>query len=213
MCNPSGIDFVRRHLVAAEIAGKSVLEVGARDVNGSVRPLIEAFGPARYVGADIEAGHRVDQLVDAVDLVKIFGAKAFDVVVTTEMLEHVPDWQTVISNLKQVLRPGGVLFLTTRSQGFPFHGYPHDYWRFEVEDFRAIFADLDIVALESDPAEPGVFLKARKPKRFAEADLRGYRVHSMAVEQAQAAIPEQKLNTVIDWSEDPDKPPHQWGIA
>jgi hypothetical protein len=33
---------------------------------------------------------------------------------------------------------------------------------------RAIFADLEIVALERDTAEPGVFMLARKPATFTE---------------------------------------------
>lgn len=119
MCNPTVIAFAERLLTVDMIQGRDVLEVGSLDVNGSIRPYVESFNPARYVGVDMRLGPRVDEVVDASSLVQRFGAASFDVVLTTEMLEHVRDWPTVVSNLKRVLRPGGVLLVTTRSIGFP----------------------------------------------------------------------------------------------
>ena len=104
----------------------------------------------------------MDEEVDAAGLVDRFGAGSFDVVLSTEMLEHVRDWPTVIGNLKRVLRPGGILLVTTRSIGFPYHGYPFDYWRYEPDDIRAIFADLDVLEVEADTDAPGVFMLARQ---------------------------------------------------
>ena len=188
MCNTACNEFVARWLDPDEITDKDVLEVGARDVNGSVRPLIEKHKPNRYVGVDIEKGKRVDYVCDAVNLVEEFGAASFDMLVSTEMLEHVPDWRAVVSNFKRVLRPGGVLYLTTRSPGFPYHGYPADFWRFTTEDMEAIFSEFEIVTVEGDPSEPGVFVKARKPRRrkFVETDLSDYHVQNVEGQVAQA---------------------------
>jgi hypothetical protein len=45
---------------------------------------------------------------------------------------------------------------------------------------RVIFADCEIDLLEEDaPTDPGVFLKARKPRGFSELDLTGYALYSM----------------------------------
>jgi SAM-dependent methyltransferase len=117
---------------------------------------------------DIEHGYGVDEICGAEELRARFGDEAFDVVISTELLEHVRDWKVVVHNLKHVLKHGGSLLLTTRSFGFPHHGWPHDFWRFEVEDMRAVFADLDIVVLEPDPGDPGILLKAVKPQAFHE---------------------------------------------
>ncbi|MCW2933034.1 MAG: hypothetical protein JWM19_3996, partial [Actinomycetia bacterium] len=70
---------------------------------------------------------------------------------------------------------GGVLVLTTRSEGFPLHGYPEDWWRFSVEAMGAILqaAGLDVERLEPDPdpASPGVFARARKPAGWTWPDV------------------------------------------
>lgn len=169
MCNATGIAFGARVLTEDVIAGRDVLEVGAYDVNGSIRPHAEALGPRSYIGVDITHGPRVDRVLDATRLVETFGPESFDVVITTEMVEHVRDWRTVVSNLKGVLRPGGHLLVTTRSAGFPYHGWPYDFWRYEHEDMQRIFGDLDLLAVEPDTASPGIFVFGRRPESFTES--------------------------------------------
>jgi SAM-dependent methyltransferase len=121
----------------------------------------------------------VDTICDAVELRTHFGDNTFDLVISTEVLEHVRDWRLVVSNLKNVLRPGGALLVTTRSRGFTYHAYPCDYWRYEPSDMAAIFGDLEVSALEPDPLAPGVFMKAFKPADFEELDLTDYALHSI----------------------------------
>lgn len=179
MCTPACIDFVRAHLGADEVRGRSVLEMGALNVNGSVRPLVEALRPAKYVGIDVVPGPGVDVICDAGQAVERFGRASFDIVISTEMLEHVADWRPAVRAMKDVLRPGGLLLLTTRSLGFPVHHFPLDLWRFELDDVRRIFADMDVEVLEPDPADPGVLLRARARAGGAPAHPEAIAVHSM----------------------------------
>jgi SAM-dependent methyltransferase len=179
MCHQSCIDFVASQLSAEEIRGAAVLEVGSRDVNGTVRPLVERAEPASYIGVDIEQGPGVDEICDVSELVARFGPERFDVVLATELLEHVRDWRSAVSQLKEVLCPGGTLVITTRSRGFGVHAYPYDFWRYEPEDMRRIFGDLEIESLERDPTRPGVFLKARKAQGFEPARLDGVALYSI----------------------------------
>jgi hypothetical protein len=119
-------------------------------------------GPRSYVGVDIRPGPGVDIVCPAENLNRQFGDQAFDIVFATEVVEHIRDWRTAIENMMNLVRIGGVLLLTTRSPGYPYHGSPHDYWRYDASSFRAIFQGWSVVALEDDPHRPGIFVSARK---------------------------------------------------
>jgi len=190
MCNNSGIDFVSRVLEESDVKGRRVLEIGALNVNGSVRPVICRLGPSEYIGADIMEGEGVDKICRAEDLPKFFAGGTFGLVVATEVLEHVRDWRRVITNMKGLLENDGILIITTRSYGFGYHGYPYDFWRYEEQDMRVIFGDMHITRLESDPLAPGIFLKAIKKMSFIEKDLAGYRLYSI--------IKDRRVETVTD---------------
>jgi len=179
MCNKSCYEFGKNQLERTDTEGKTVLEVGSRNVNGTLRKMIEELGPSSYTGVDIEEGPGVDEVCSVYDLTKRFGKNAFDLVITTEMMEHVLDWSAAISELKNVLKPEGVLILTTRSKGFGYHEYPADFWRFEIEDMKNIFSDMQIESLVPDSIDPGVFIKVRKPQSFVENNLNDYKLYSM----------------------------------
>ena len=83
--------------------------------------------------------------------------------------------------MKAVLKPGGLIYITTRSRGFPYHAYPHDYWRYEIEDVEKIFGDFEIIVVEKDWEAPGVFLKARKLTNRSPNDLGQIELYSMVV--------------------------------
>lgn len=172
--------WVGEVLTQADIRGRTVLEVGSYNVNGTVRPLVEALEPAEYLGVDMAPGDRVDQVVDATALAEEFGADAFDVVICTEMLEHAADWKACLLAMAEVLRPGGLLLLTTRSPGFKYHGFPDDHWRFDLPLLGKALVAVGLGSHElrpdPDPRSPGVFVKARKgdphrPDLDALADL------------------------------------------
>jgi len=179
-------EFGERNLVDRDIRGKDILEVGASIDGGSMRSYIESFSPRKYIGIDIQLAPGVDEICDVHDLIERFGRESFDVVVANELMEHVRDWRKVIRNLKGVLRNDGVVILTTRSYGFPFHLAPFDFWRFEIADMQAIFSDFAVLAIEPDPSfrgdgRPmhGVFVAARKTQGIEETDLDVHDLYSI----------------------------------
>lgn len=167
MCHESVIAWAGSALTPDLVTGRSVIEVGSYDVNGSVRPGIEAHGPSSYLGVDITPGPRVDLVADVTTLPGMF-PDGFDVVVSTEMLEHVVDWRASIVALALLVKRGGVLAVSTRSPGFPYHPYPIDTWRWPVEQMRDILTTLGlrVVSCVDDPQQAGVFAVARKPARW-----------------------------------------------
>jgi SAM-dependent methyltransferase len=179
MCRINIILACASYLNLRDVLGKRVIEVGSNNVNGSLRPIIEAMEPQEYVGVDIVEGPGVDLLCGAENLVQEFGEESFDLVISTEMLEHVQDWKQSINNMKRICRPDGVILITTRSIGYPFHGHPADFWRFETEDMRSVFSDFEIARLERDEIRPGVFMKAIKPENCVLKNISDYKAYSI----------------------------------
>jgi glycosyltransferase involved in cell wall biosynthesis len=160
--------FAYGGLQPAEVRGRDVLEVGALNVNGSVRPMVEHHKPASYIGLDLEPGPGVDIVGDAEALWKHYEPASFDVVVCCEMLEHTTQPARALAEMLRVLRPRGTLIVTTRSPGFGYH-HPPDRWRYTQTAFATLSARLGLktVLLCDDPEYPGVFYKARIPPGWA----------------------------------------------
>jgi SAM-dependent methyltransferase len=165
--HPSAYLFASRALTPEQVTGKRVTEVGSYDYNGSVRGVYEAMGPASYTGTDAQPGPGVDLACPAEKLPEVLGEDTADVVISTEMLEHAEDWRGAVTGMARVLAPGGVLLLTARGPGYPYHPHPGDFQRFSVDHMDGIAeaCGLEVLRLEPDPDwnAPGVFLLARKP--------------------------------------------------
>jgi len=94
-----------------------VLEVGSRNVNGSIR---ELFEECDYIGIDIEPGKGVDTVCPGHDYRDEPGA--LDVVCSAETFEHDPYADLTIQNMIRLLRSGGLLFMTCAGEGRKEHG-------------------------------------------------------------------------------------------
>lgn len=138
-----------------DLTDRTVLEVGSYDVNGSVRSLFESDD---YIGLDMNSGPGVN-IVGSAHAVP-FEADEFEVVVCTEMLEHDSRFWETLLEVKRVLKPGGFFVVTTRSNGFPQHDYPGDYYRFErsAAPHLMALAGCDVVESLDDPEAPGIFV-------------------------------------------------------
>lgn len=167
----SPYDFVTRVLGREEVEGKRVLEVGALDVNGSVRPYVTSLKPAEYIGTDRRKGRRVDRVIPAACLIEVYGCDAFDLVLCLETMEHIAQWRVALFNMLSVLRTGGLYVMTTRSDGFPRHEHPDDHWRWDLREFGYLGRFGDVLELSDDPAAPGLFLVWRKRSAVPIAEL------------------------------------------
>jgi len=58
-----------------------------------------------------------------------------DYILSTQVLEHVPNPETHLSECFRLLKPGGKLFLTTHGS-YEDHGSPYDYHRWTVEGLK-----------------------------------------------------------------------------
>ena len=139
---------ITRSLVAARDAflgpGLRILDVGC-----GVQPYYPLFADVAsdYDGHDVEPGPRITYVSPAESL-PIPDAQ-YDVVLCTQVLEHVRHPQRALEEMTRVLVPGGHLFLTTHGV-YPFHPHPADYWRWTQQGFEAMFEDtegLELVTL------------------------------------------------------------------
>ena len=110
--------YVRNALGGVDLAGKTVLEIGAYNVNGSVRPLFA--GCAQYIGIDRRPGPGVDVVGDGRRVDMPDGCA--DVVVCCETLEHTPRPWAIIMEAERLLRTDGVLILTAANPQRVPHG-------------------------------------------------------------------------------------------
>ncbi|MEC6745198.1 MULTISPECIES: methyltransferase domain-containing protein [Pseudomonas] len=103
-----------------------VVEIGAQNVNGSLREV--APPGARYIGVDFVVGKGVDVvLTDPYCLP--FESESVDVVVSSSCLEHSEMFWLSFTECLRILKPDGLLFINVPSNG-AFHRYPVDCWRF-----------------------------------------------------------------------------------
>lgn len=104
----------------------SILDVGALDVNGTLRDIAPAS--AAYTGIDLEAGNGVDRVLD--DPYEYpFPDNSFDAVISTSCFEHdIMFWLTILE-CSRVVSDRGFIYVNAPSSG-PYHAYPYDHWQF-----------------------------------------------------------------------------------
>lgn len=122
---------------------QKVLEVGSLNINGTIRSL---FKDCNYLGIDIGEGPGVDMVIPIHELSWPF---TFDVVVSTEMLEHDIHWKSSLESMYNNLKHGGLLILTCAGPARQEHGttrttpgdspFTNEYYRnIDIDDFISI---------------------------------------------------------------------------
>lgn len=78
-----------------------------------------------------------------------FKDACFDVVIILEVLEHLQEPKTAISEINRVLRPEGKLLLTTRFV-FPLHDTPGHFYRYTKYGLKYLLTDWDNVVIKEE---------------------------------------------------------------
>jgi 2-polyprenyl-6-hydroxyphenyl methylase/3-demethylubiquinone-9 3-methyltransferase len=118
--NPLRLNYIDRH---ANLAGKTLLDVGC---GGGILAESMAGLNATVTGIDLadktlqiaklhllESGKQVNYRKISVEQLAIDQPAHYDVVTCMEMLEHVPDPQSVIAACAKLVKPGGWVFFST----------------------------------------------------------------------------------------------------
>ena len=118
--NPLRVDYIARR---CELVGQRIVEIGCG--GGILAEALAARG-ARVLGADLAEGalavarlHAGESSVDveyrqiSAEALAAEAPGGFDVVACLEMIEHVPDPQSIVSACATLVKPGGHVFFST----------------------------------------------------------------------------------------------------
>lgn len=119
-----------------------IVEIGARPAEGQeVETNLRSLFPGLdYVGCDIQPGQGVDRVEDVHAL--SFADASVGTVLAADTLEHVADPIRALQEIQRVLKPGGMVAITS-VMFFVIHAHPWDYWRFTPEGFEQLLAPFD----------------------------------------------------------------------
>lgn len=114
------------------------LDIGGRDVNGTARAW---FPHTEWQGLDIRPGPGVDIVADATTWTA--PVALWDVVLSTECLEHVQEWPGIIYAASTALDPAGpqLAFFTAASTGRGAHGASGEHTPPEGEWYGNVTAE------------------------------------------------------------------------
>jgi SAM-dependent methyltransferase len=114
--------------------GKRVLDVGC-----GVKPYYPFFATAaEYVGVDVQENPNAD-LTGAVEALPV-GDDSFDIVLCTQVLEHVDDPARAVRELHRVTAPGGRVLASTHGVML-YHPNPQDLWRWTHTGLERLFRE------------------------------------------------------------------------
>lgn len=102
----------------------------------------------RYLGADLAGNPQADLVFGEEGKIPMPDGQV-DLVLSTQVLEHVNDPAVYLRECLRVLKPGGRLLLTTHGLMI-FHPHPQDFWRWTSEGLRLTVerAGLRVVSVE-----------------------------------------------------------------
>jgi len=110
--------------------------------NFPYRPVFEKL-VRRYIAVDLPGNELADLETDATGCIPIEPETA-DIVLSNQVLEHVPDVAHYLSEAHRVLGPKGTLILTTHG-AWKYHPDPGDYWRWTSAGLRKQLTDSGFV--------------------------------------------------------------------
>jgi SAM-dependent methyltransferase len=126
-----------------------LLDIAPQDHAGAK----QFFLKSRVLTADIDEKSGANYIIDICkNNQKKIPSSTFDVIVCTEVLEHTLYPFLAIAEIHRLLKPGGVLLMTTPFD-FRIHGPLPDCWRFTEHGIKALLNDFEIIeimALENE---------------------------------------------------------------
>lgn len=126
---------------------KTTAAIKILDYGACNSPYASLFPEADYKRADIFACTGVDYLIGEDSRIKE-EEDTFDMVLSTQVAEHLLDPKTYFSEAFRLLKKGGLFIVTTHGM-WEEHGVPHDYQRWTVDGLERDLQSVGFVIRES----------------------------------------------------------------
>jgi len=138
---------------AGTIENCRILDIAPQD-HGGVRPYLA--GHERLTTFDIDPDSGADIVGDICAVNEGIADGSLDIVICTEVLEHVSNPFSAVSEILRMLKPGGLAYFSAPFN-FRIHGPLPDYWRFSEHAWRHLLSAFESVRIDSLDTE-GRFL-------------------------------------------------------
>lgn len=113
---------------------------GNKPFENYIRTLIKNNSPYMYIGSDVvqSSDNKVDIVCDATYIP--VSSSSYDVVICTQVIEHIFDHIKVFKEANRVLKPQG-LFIVSSNFIWKIHEEPYDFYRFTKYSFRSLLEE------------------------------------------------------------------------
>lgn len=132
-----------------------------------------------------------------------------DLVITQEVLEHVPEFLDLVREIRRVLKPGGIFFCQVPFQ-IGFHPGPCDFWRFTRQGLEHMFRapEWEIDQLSICVGHGSGFYRIAVEFLAVTASCLWSRLYRPAKALASLALyPIKSFDLVTEWSKEKDRIP------
>jgi hypothetical protein len=142
--HPAAYEWIAVHATDEPV---NVLDIGGRNINGTVRGLFP--NATEYVSIDLYPGDGVNVVGD---ITTWKDDRVFDIVVCAEVLEHAENWRDIIDAAFERLEPGGWFLMTCAGPGRHPHSAVDGEWTLKAGEYYENIspADLDEVLASQD---------------------------------------------------------------
>ena len=129
--------------ISAPIYEFGSFQVPGQEGFADLRPF---FPGKKYIGADMRKGLGVDVILNLHNI--NLPSDSVGTVLILDTLEHVEFPRKAIENIYRIIKPHGILILSS-VMNFPIHDHPYDYWRFTPVGFKSLLKSFSFSFVDS----------------------------------------------------------------
>ena len=169
------IKYLRK--VAGKYANGVLVDIGCGE-----KPYRSIFSPyvTQHIGVDQYESPHGTQFVDIIGSAyeTTLDDAICDVVLCTEVLEHLEEPKVALEEMHRILKPGGIVILTVRFL-WPIHEAPRDFYRYAEYGLKYLFEQTGFKILELQPLSGYIVTFAQLSTYFLKRFQRGFLLRTL----------------------------------